>query len=150
MRTYMAGTLMLLGVGACAPASPDWEPRIREANDVLLNQGAVDRVADFFDPSFVVHATGGDQSGRDVIENYVTAIREAFPDLHVEIEVLATEGDRVVWRRTNRATHQGDFMGVPASGRTLEWYDIVVTRYQDGMIAEEWGESGLPGVLLAP
>ncbi len=79
----------------------------------------------------------------------LTVLREAFPDLQVEVEVLATEGNRVVWLRTSRGTHEGSFMGVSASGRQLVWQDIVVTRFEDGVIAEEWGESGLAGLLLA-
>jgi hypothetical protein len=38
-------------------------------------------------------------------------------------------------------------MGTPATGRVLTWQDMVVTRYEDGMIAEEWGVSGLAGAL---
>ena len=94
-------------------------------------------------------ACHGIVEGREGIAELLTALREAFPDLQVEIEVLATEGDRVAWLRTSRGTHEGEFMGVAASGRQLVWQDIVVTRYENGMIAEEWGESGLAELLLA-
>ena len=116
---------------------------------MLLNQGNVDMVPELFAATYVAHVTGEDMRGREAITEFLTVLREAFPDLQVEIEVLATEGDRVVWLRTSRGTHEGSFMGVPASGRQLVWQDIVVTRYEDGVIAEEWGESGLAGLLLA-
>jgi predicted ester cyclase len=142
----------MFGLGACGatPAPPDWASQIREANDVLLNEGNVDMVPEFFATTFVAHVTGGDMQGREGIVEFLTAIREAFPDLQVEVEILVTEGDRVAWLRTNRGTHEGDFMGVTASGRQLVWQDLIVTRYEGGMIAEEWGESGLAGVLYAP
>ncbi len=152
MRSFILVGLPLIILGACgpAPATPDWEPQIREANDVLLNQGNLDMVPEFVTTTYVAHVTGEDMRGREAIADFVTALREAFPDLQVEIEVLATEGDRVAWLRTSRGTHEGNFMGVSASGRQLVWQDIVVTRYEDGMIAEEWGESGLAGLLRAP
>ncbi len=152
MRSLKALCFSLTFLGACAPAqeSPDWEPQIRAANEALLNQGNVDMVPEFFAEAYVAHATDGDIQGREGIAGFVTALRDAFPDLRVEIEVLATEGDRVAWLRTHRGTHQRDFMGVPASERSLVWQDIVVTRYEAGMIAEEWGVSGLAARLHAP
>jgi steroid delta-isomerase-like uncharacterized protein len=152
MRSCITLALPLVVFGACAsePETSDWGSQIREANEVLLNQGNVEMVSELFAATYVAHVTGDDMTGPEGIAEFVTALREAFPDLQVGIEVLATEGDRVAWLRTSRGTHEGDFMGVPASGRQLVWQDIVVTRYEDGMIAEEWGESGLPGILLAP
>jgi predicted ester cyclase len=52
--------------------------------------------------------------------------------------------------RTHRGTHQADFMGVPASGRSVTWRDMVVTRYEAGKIAEEWAVSDLAEQLRAP
>lgn len=152
MRSFILVGLPLIVLGGCGPgtATSDWEPQIREANGVLLIQGNLDRVPEFFAADYVAHVTGEDMRGREAIAAFGTELREAFPDIQVEIEVLATEGDRVAWLRTSRGTHEGSFMGVSASGRQLVWQDIVVTRYEDGMIAEEWGESGLAGLLHAP
>jgi steroid delta-isomerase-like uncharacterized protein len=152
MKTLSA-VFMVVGIlCACSQAPPqaDWEAQIRTANDALLNEGNVDRVPEFFLPTYVNHATDGDVRGPKVITGFVTSLRDAFPDLRVEIQVLATEGDRVAWVRTHRGTHQGDFMGVPASGRTIVWRSMTVTRYEDGMIAEEWGVSELGGRLRGP
>ena len=41
----------------------------------------------------------------------------AFPDIHIEVEDLIAEGDTVVMRATTTGTHQGDFMGIPATGK---------------------------------
>jgi steroid delta-isomerase-like uncharacterized protein len=151
MKSLVAVGLGMIILSACGgtPAPADWASDIRESNDALLNQGNLDRIPEFFAATYVAHVTGGDMQGREGIAEFLTAIRDAFPDLEVEIAILATEGDRVAWLRTNRGTHEGDFMGVPASGRQLVWKDIVVTRYENGMIVEEWGESGLAGILQA-
>jgi predicted ester cyclase len=64
--------------------------------------------------------------------------RRAFPDAEVEVEILAESKDRVAWQRTLRATHQGSFKGFPATGRPIVWRDMVVSRFRDGLIAEDW------------
>jgi len=131
------------------PEVVDWAPQIQAANEALLNQGDLDRIPEFFSETYVSHRTEGDGGGHEAIHGFLTALRAAFPDLAVEVEVLATEGNRVAWLRTHRGTHQADFMGVGATGQRLTWQDMVVTRYEDGMIAEEWGVSELGAVLRA-
>jgi predicted ester cyclase len=153
----LAKILMLAAVGACAPASdtpqpeasnqPDWAPRIREANEALLNQGDLERIPEFFSEAYLSHGDGAEAQGHDAIRGFLEALAVGFPDLEVQIEILVTEGDRVAWVRSHRGTHEGEFMGTPATGRVLTWQDMVVTRYEDGMIAEEWGVSGLAGAL---
>lgn len=128
--------------------SGHWEGQIRAANEALLNEGDISRVPEFFSESYVIHTTQGEARGRDAIRDFLKALRIAFPELQVKVEVLATEGDRVAWLRMHRGTHEGEFMGVPASGRQLTWQDMVVTRYEDGLIAEEWGVSDLGSALL--
>jgi predicted ester cyclase len=159
MRTQST-TLMLLLVAACAPASdtgppealsqPDWAPQIREANEALLNQGDLDRIPDFFAESYISHGDGAGTQGHEAIRGFLEAMAVAFPDLEVDVEILVTEGDRVAWIRNHRGTHQGEFMGIPGTGRVLTWQDMVVTRYEGDMIAEEWGVSGLAGVIQSP
>ena len=151
MRSWKAVAASLVILAACSPAqeTADWEAEILEANNMLLNEGNLEMIPQFFATTYVAHVTGEDMQGREAISAFVTALRGAFPDLRVEIEVLVTEGNRVAWRRTSRGTHQGDFMGIAGSGRELEWQDVIVTRYENDMIVEEWGESGLASLLHA-
>jgi steroid delta-isomerase-like uncharacterized protein len=139
---------------ACGPAAPsagpDWSAQIIDSNEQLLNQGNIAAARTLFAETYLLHATGGDQpGGPPLIESFVSDLRTAFPDLHVEVEILATEGNRVAWVRRSRGTHQSDFMGVPATGRVIVWQDMVVTRYENGLIAEEWGVSDLAERLRA-
>ena len=150
MRVQTVASLALLILAACTPTleAPDWAAQVREANEVLLNQGDLDRVPEFFVPGYLNHSAAGDNTGADLISNYVGGLRQAFPDLHVEIEILAEAGDRVTWVRTHRGTHQGEYMGVPGSGREIVWRAMVVSRYENGLIAEEWGISEFGRHLL--
>jgi len=56
----------------------------------------------------------------------------AFPDAHHTIDDLIAEGDRVVLRTTARATHQGEFEGIPRTGRAVEFTGLVVYRIAGG------------------
>jgi steroid delta-isomerase-like uncharacterized protein len=76
--------------------------------------------------------------GLEGVRAFIAAVTSAFPDGHYTIEELLVEGDRVFHRIIARATHQGEFMGVPASGRPVEIWLMVVSRIADGKIAEEW------------
>jgi steroid delta-isomerase-like uncharacterized protein len=152
MKLRFSIVLCVLLFSACAPAVSvqDYEAQIRAGNEELLTKGNVAAARDLFAPSYVVHFNGGEQRGPEAIEQFVTQLRAAFPDLRYEIEILAAEGDRVAWMRTHQGTHQAEFMGMPASGRTVTWRDMVVTRYEAGKIAEEWAVTDLGERLRAP
>ncbi len=121
---------------------------ILAANEELLNKGNAGAVADFFTPSYVVHVAEQDMRGHKMVKGFVNELGESFADLRVEVDVLISEGDRVAWQCTIRATHQAAFKGFPASGRTIVWRDMIVTRSEDGKIAEEWAVSDLAERLL--
>jgi steroid delta-isomerase-like uncharacterized protein len=64
---------------------------------------------------------------------------DAFPDFEMTIEDTIAEGDKVVTRVRATGTHQGEFMGIPATGRRIDVPLIDVARIRDGKIAEHWG-----------
>ncbi len=152
MKTAIVVSLfatLLIGCSA-EEGDIDWAPQIQRANEELLNKGNLDLVEELFAPTYVFHGADGDsEDGPDGIKAFLTSIRTAFPDLRVEVEILVTEGDRVAWQRTHRGTHKGEYLGVPASGRLITWQSIIVTQYEEGKIAEEWGVSDLAGRLQA-
>jgi len=123
--------------------------RILAANQELLDKGNADAAAEFFAPTYVVHLTDRDRRGPQFVRAFVGELHRAFSDLRAEVEVLVEEGERVAWQRTLRATHRASFKGFPPSGRTTVWRDMIVTRFEDGLIAEEWALSDLAEHLLA-
>ena len=66
-------------------------------------------------------------------------LRVAFPDLHISIEDQLAEKDKVVARVTLRGTHKGDFLGIPATNRTVAYEAIDISRFVDGKLVEHWG-----------
>ena len=64
--------------------------------------------------------------------------RRGFPDVVSTIEDLIAEGDKVVARWRSRTTHQGEYMGIPPTGKEVEFTGISVYRIEAGKIAESW------------
>lgn len=62
----------------------------------------------------------------------------AFPDLHMTIEDMVAEEDRVAVRFTETATHTGDFMGVPASGKSVKFSEMAFLTVKNGKITSSW------------
>jgi len=121
---------------------------IREANQAVMAQGRHEAIADFFAAGYVVHVAGQKVSGHGAVAGIIDALRHAVPDLTVDVEILVEGDDRIAWLRTCRGTQSGAFKGFPASGKTLEWRDMVVSRFQGGLIAEEWVVTDLAERLL--
>jgi len=71
----------------------------------------------------------------------------AFPDLQITLEDLLAEGDKVVDRWTMRATHRGELLGIPATGKQVTLTGIDITRIENGQIVEFWHQQDLLGML---
>lgn len=129
--------------------NPSLASQIEAANAVLITSGNLDAVGDFFAPEYVAHLTDQDMTGgHDAIRKFLGLYRRAFPDLQVQVEILAEAKDRIAWQRTLRATHQGEFKGFPATGGRIVWRDMVTSRFRDGLIAEDWVITDLAERLL--
>jgi steroid delta-isomerase-like uncharacterized protein len=64
---------------------------------------------------------------------------DGFPDFAMTVDDTIVEGDKLVVRVRATGTHQGEFMGIPATGNRVEVPLIDVHRIRDGKIAEHWG-----------
>ena len=78
--------------------------------------------------------------GREGLKELARFYRTAFPDAQVTVEDQIAEGDRVVTRYSARGTHQGDFAGIPATGREVTVSGIGIDRIEGGKIVESWNE----------
>jgi len=104
-------------------------------------------VRQLLDSSFVSHASGGSEVGAEAYAAAVDATFAAFPDLAVTVHDQVAEEDKVVTRWSATGTHNGDFAGVPASGRLITVTGIHIHRVRHGRLVEHWEELNLFGVL---
>ena len=96
----------------------------------------IDAVAD----SFVAHepsASGGEVHGRDAFEAYVRELRTAFPDFTITVEAALEDAEMVMTEWTGRGTHEGEFNGLPPTGRTFEHRGMSKFVIADGKVQEE-------------
>lgn len=114
----------------------------------VINQGNIDAIDKLLDPGVVDHATPpGFPAGREGAKQFATMIRSAFPDVHLTIEDMIAEGDKVVVRSTWSGTHQGEFMDIPATGRRVTVSAIDISRVADGRMVEHWEQSDALGLM---
>ncbi len=71
----------------------------------------------------------------------------AFPDVHITVEDMIAEGDKVITRYTSRGTQKGPFMAIPPTGRQVTVSSIIIARIADGKIVEECGLDDQMGLL---
>jgi len=76
--------------------------------------------------------------GRDTWRQGFEMMKRAFPDLRAHIEDILAAQDKVAVRVRFRGTHSGEFLGIPATGRTIEYVSHEFYRIAGGLIAEEW------------
>lgn len=100
-------------------------------------------------PEFVAHGAGGQdiKQGPVGVAEMVRTWHTAFPDGHMTMDDIITEGEYSVIRMTFRGTHKGDFYGVPASGKPVEVTSIGIDRVIGGKITEGWGELNMLGLM---
>jgi steroid delta-isomerase-like uncharacterized protein len=77
-------------------------------------------------------------AGEEGLHTQMDMLYNAFPDLDLKIVDMVAEGDKVVVRFEAPGTHQGDFAGIPATGKTAVWKGLVMYRVENGKIMEAW------------
>lgn len=123
---------------------------VRRQIDELWSQGKLEVVDDIYAPDFVDRSPGlppGIAAGREGVKQFVSMFRSAFPDIEGGTDELIAEGDKVVVRWSAQATHQGEFMGVPASGKRVSFSGTSTYRIAGGKIAEEWTHADILGLM---
>lgn len=87
----------------------------------------------------VVHHDAPGLTDRASIQSFIASFLNAFPDLRISIEAEIAEGDLVVLRESLSATQQGEYMGLPASGKQFSTIGVFIFRVADGKITDLWG-----------
>lgn len=120
---------------------------VRNLGD-LINAKDLDAALALFSPDFVDHTPPvGLPPGVEGVRMFFTMQFAAFPDSHTTSLDMIAEGDKVVQRMSGAGTHQGMFLGVPATGRHVTWSFIDIWRIVDGKLAEHWVEADMLGMM---
>jgi predicted ester cyclase len=101
---------------------------VRRLITEVLNGGRLEAIDELYAPELAPAA-----------RRWIAPFRASFPDVHMEVVELIAEGDQVVGRFTCSATHLGEWLGHPPTGRRFERVDEVsIFRIRDGRITQVW------------
>lgn len=127
-------------VQAGEAATADHSATMRRAYD-LISEGDIDGFGRLVAAGFVEHEeTPGLSPTKEGVLELFRGYRAAFPDMRMDVEEIIASGDRTVARVKVSGTHDGEFLGMPPSGRRVDVQLIDVMRFDEaGLIAEHWG-----------
>jgi steroid delta-isomerase-like uncharacterized protein len=117
-------------------------------NDEVWPTGNLDAADAFLAPNYVYHdVAAGPLEGREGYHQLIGMFQRAFPDTQFTIEDVLAEGDRVALRWSARGTHTGELMGIPPTGRPVTTSGILISRFENSLVAEEWEVIDVLGIL---
>lgn len=118
----------------------------RYIEQVLSNQ-RLDLLDEFFVDTVELHGVGPSIIGRTAVVEWYAMFAAAFPDWHTTIDDMVAEGDKVVVRITSNGTHQGEFQGLPATGKPYTQNAIAIFRLTNGKIVEAWVQTDILSMM---
>ncbi len=76
--------------------------------------------------------------GSEGFKDFFEAWFKASPDFKFDLKQIVSEGDKVWVYGTYSGTQQGDWLGIPATGKAYKFDAVDIFRVQDGKLAEHW------------
>jgi steroid delta-isomerase-like uncharacterized protein len=110
---------------------------VRRFAEEVITQGNIESAAEFVWEDVVEQVPlPGQGPGLEGLQGILRTMRSAFPDLNFSIKEQIAERDKVASRFEWTGTHSGDFLGVPATGRRVQVWGIVIDRLEQGRIKD--------------
>ena len=111
---------------------------------VEADPAAVDELAS---EDFTPHSWGDMPPGRESLKAAQQRVTQGLADARMTIEDVIAEGDRVAVRLVSHGRHEGQFMGMPASGKQYSISETHIFRIADGKVAEHWRDADMLGLM---
>ncbi len=147
------GALLQLGVveppGATSTTEAENKEIVRRYPEEIISEGNLALIDEIIADDYVEHNSARPEPlhGPDDVKEYVSTLRSAFPDIHCGVEDLIAEGDMVVRRDRATATHEGEFMGIEATGTEGVVEGIHIHRIEDGQFVETWAQNDVMSMM---
>ena len=121
----------------------------RRLNDEVWTKGRLEVIDELIADDFVTTVVGAPEQirGPQGFREFVVMYRTAFPDLRISVEEQIAEGETVVTRWTATGTHEGELMGIAATGKQVTTAGINVDRVAGGKLVGGWGLFDQLGLL---
>lgn len=126
----------------------DHATTMRSAYD-RVNTGDIDGFGALLAEDFVEHEeVPGLPPTKEGVIAYFRSLLTSFPDMQMNVEDVIASENKAVARVTATATHQGEFMGIPPTGKAVEMQLIDIMRFDDaGLVCEHWGVAELLSLM---
>jgi steroid delta-isomerase-like uncharacterized protein len=121
----------------------------RRLNDEVWTKGRLEVIDELIADDFVTTVVGAPEQirGPEGFRAFATMYRTAFPDLRITVDEQIAEGETVVTRWTATGTHEGELMGIPATGKQATTAGVNINRISGGKLVEGWGLFDQLGLL---
>ena len=111
--------------------------------DEVFVKGDVEAVDELATEDFTPHSWASVEPGIENLRHAVKRVSAGLSDVSMTIEDVIAEDDRVAVRLAAHAVHDGDFMGLPASGRDYTISETHIFRIRDGKVSEHWRDADM-------
>jgi len=118
---------------------------VRQFIRQVFEEGRPEAVDALTTPNFVSHGLPG--SGPDVMKQAIERVGKGLSNAKFDIHEVVVDGDLVAVRLMSTATQSGEFMGMPASGKTYTIEEMHLFRIADGRVAEHWHQMDAMGMM---
>jgi steroid delta-isomerase-like uncharacterized protein len=121
----------------------------RDYVDRVFNGHDGERARDFFSADVTFHAlTVGTLSGVDTVVPVLVGLIDALSDIDAQVQDVIASGDLVALRQVVKARHTGTLLGMPATGKSIQWDAVDIYRVNDeGKITEQWAFEDFAAIL---
>ena len=114
----------------------------------VVAQRKLELIDELIDENFVEHEEfPGLPPGREGVREFFGMILSAFPNMEFEVGDMIAEGDLVATRMTMSGTQEGEFMGMPATGKSMRVQAMEFLRLANGKVVEHWGVTDQAGMM---
>ena len=121
---------------------------VQRMEEEIFNNRNLAAIDEFIAPEYVLRtAPPGAPADREGVREFIAMYLEAFPDLHISIDELLAEDDKVVGRFTFTGTHAGGLMNLSPTQRQIAVRQIAIYRVESGKVVEEWEVSDQLGLM---
>lgn len=113
----------------------------------MVSTGDFSRAEELIDPEYEEHGPFPVPPGPEGFKGLISTFRSAFPDLQIDAVDILVEGDRAAWRVEGTGTHQGDFNGIPPTGKRVSFGGIDIGEMRNGKAWKHYSSPDMVGLL---
>jgi steroid delta-isomerase-like uncharacterized protein len=128
-------------------STEDNKALVRRLFETGMNQKNLSVFDEVLAPNYVNYTFPAPAPGAEGFKQVIGMFFSAFPNMHVAVEDAIAQGDKVATRGSFTGTHQGAFMGIPATGKQVNVAYCDMWRVENGKLVENWVQLDMLGLM---